>query len=97
MAGLEKASRGEGRGDVKGEAADDFARLPSPGGKKPGGAKGETPSLGEEDTGVLTRGICHGAGEGRRMVIWRMGGGEDVPAVPSRNFQRTSSTALSRD
>lgn len=97
MAGLEKPIRGEGRGDVKGEAPVVFARLPNPGGMKPGGAKGETPSLGEEDKGVFPRGICHEAGDGRRIIIWRIGGGEDVPAPPSRNFHKTSSIALSRD
>ncbi len=42
IAGLEKASLGEGRGDVKGDAVDDMALLKEDG-INPGGARGLTP------------------------------------------------------
>lgn len=73
MCGLEKARRGDGRGEVKGDAVDDFARLKAGGAMpKPGG-------------GFVVRGewlACHGAGDGRRMMVWRLGGGEleELPA-----------------
>lgn len=77
MAGLEKASLGDGRGEVKGDAARDFVRL-NDGGTNPGGARGLTPRRGEELTGValFPRGICHEAGEGLRKIWCRKGGGE---------------------
>lgn len=56
---------------MKGEAVDDFA-LVKPGGAnpRPGGGAGVTPVLvGEEARGVPVRGICHGAGEVRRMTV----------------------------
>jgi hypothetical protein len=67
MWGLEKASRGEGRGEVKGDAFDDLA-LEKPGGAmpKPGGG---CMVLGEWFTGVGTRLACQGAGDGRRMTV----------------------------
>jgi len=84
MAGLENAKRGDGRGDVKGDAVDDMARL-NDWGMNPGGARGLTPSRGEEEIGVpLPLGICHGAGEGRRRTVWRMGGGDVAALGPSR-------------
>jgi hypothetical protein len=67
ICGLEKASLGEGRGDVKGDAVEEMARvkpgLPIP---KPGGG---LISRGEWLTGVGARLTCHGAGEGRRMTV----------------------------
>jgi hypothetical protein len=67
MWGLEKARRGDGRGEVKGDAVEDFARV-KPGGAmpKPGGG---CIVLGEWLTGVGTRFACHGAGEGRRITV----------------------------
>ena len=96
MAGLEKASLGEGRGDVNGEAVDDLALLKSRG-INPGGARGLTPRRGEDDTGVPAppRGICHGAGDGRRRTVCRTGGGEVGFVEDSRYLHNTSRTALS--
>ena len=48
MAGLEKLSRGDGRGDVKGELAIADLVLLKEEGTKPGGASGLTPRRGEE-------------------------------------------------
>lgn len=98
MVGLEKASRGDGRGEVKGEAVEDFALLKDCG-TKPGGARGLAPKRGEDDieTAAPPLGICHGAGDGRRKTVWRMGGGGDVALeVPSRYRHRTSRTAFSK-
>lgn len=61
----------------------------------PGGARGLTPRRGEEETGVVPRGICQGAGEGRRKTACRKGGGEAGLTVASRCRQRTSNTAFS--
>lgn len=99
IAGLEKASLGEGRGEVKGEAVDDFALLKEDG-INPGGARGLTPSRGEDETGVpeLPRGIGHGAGDAaRRKTVCRIGGGELGFVVNSRYLHSTSKTALSRE
>ncbi len=84
MAGLEKARRGEGRGDVNGDAVDDFARLKD-WGTKPGGARGLTPRRGEEEIGGVPapRDICHGAGDALLNTVWRIDGGDAVEA-PSR-------------
>ena len=98
IAGLENASLGEGRGDVKGEAVEDLF-LAKDCETNPGGARGLTPSRGEDDNGVAAppRGICHGAGEGRRKTVCRKGGGE-VELVPaSRYLHKTSRTAFSND
>lgn len=97
MAGLEKASLGEGRGEVKGEAVEDLALLKSRG-INPGGARGLTPSRGDDDTGVFEspRGICHGAGEDLRMIVCRIGGGEPGFVVDSRNRHKISKMADSR-
>ena len=96
MAGLEKASLGEGRGEVKGEAVDDLALLKSRG-INPGGARGLTPRRGDDDTGVPAppRGICHGAGDGRRRTVCRTGGGEAGLVDDSRYLHSTSKTAFS--
>lgn len=96
MAGLEKASRGDGRGEVNGDAVDDFVRLKFCG-MNPGGASGLTPSRGEEDIGVEPRGICQGAGDALRKTVCRMGGGEVAVVVLSRYRHNTSKTALSRE
>lgn len=67
MCGLEKARRGEGRGDVNGEAVEDFARVKAGGTMpKPGGG---LTVRGELFTGVGTRFACQGAGEGRRITV----------------------------
>lgn len=97
MTGLENANRGEGRGEVNGEAVEDFARL-NDCGTYPGGASGLAPSRGDDDTGVVPpRGIGQGAGEARRRTVCRMGGGEVVLVVPPRYRHRTSRTAFSRE
>jgi hypothetical protein len=96
MAGLEKASLGEGRGEVKGDAVEDFVRLKD-GGINPGGASGLTPRRGEEEFGVARRGIGQGAGEGRRKTVCRIGGGEAAFDEPSRYLHNTSKTAFSRE
>ena len=89
MTGLEKASLGEGRGEVKGEAVEDFVLLKDCG-TKPGGASGLTPRRGEEEIGVAPRGICQGAGEGRRKTVCRIGGGEAAFDEPSRYLHKAS-------
>src|SRR5690242_17893323 len=77
MCGVAKAMRGDGRGEVKGEAVPvwDFARVKAGGAMpKPGGGltmRGEWLL-----TGVGARFCCQGAGDGRRMTVWRLGGGE---------------------
>ena len=96
MAGVEKASRGEGRGDVKGEAVEDFVLLKDCG-TKPGGASGLTPRRGEEEIGVAPRGICHEAGEGLRKTVCRIGGGEAAFDDPSRYLHNASNTAFSSE
>jgi hypothetical protein len=83
MAGLEKASRGDGRGEVKGDAVDDFPLLND--GGMPDEAREVTPSRGEDEAGdALPRGICHGAGDGLLRTVWRKGGGDDAVVGPSR-------------
>lgn len=95
MAGLENARRGEGRGEVKGEPWIDLVREKDCG-INPWGARGLTPRRGDEDTGVPTRGICHGAGDGRRRFVCRIAGGELAFAALSRYRHNTSSTAFSK-
>ena len=92
---LEKASRGEWRGEVNGDAVEDFVLLKG-GGTKPGGARGLTPRRGEE-TGVEPRGICHGAGDALRKTVCRIGGGEVAPEDPSLYLHSMSSIAFSRE
>lgn len=80
ICGLEKARRGDGRGDVNGEAVEDFARVKAGGAMpKPGGG---LMVRGELLTGVGALLACQGAGEGRRITVWRLGGGllEELPA-----------------
>src|SRR4051794_22438600 len=98
MAGLENASLGEGRGDVNGDAVEDLFLLKDCG-INPGGARGLTPSRGEDDNGVAAppRGICQGAGEGRRKTVCRNGGGEVEFDPDSRYLHNTSKTALSSE
>jgi hypothetical protein len=96
MAGLEKASLGDGRGEVNGDAVEDFVLLKFCG-TNPGGASGLTPSRGEEEIGVAPRGICQGAGDGRRKTVCRMGGGDVAFVVLSRYRHSTSKTAFSRE
>jgi len=81
---------------VKGDAVEDFA-LVRDCGINPGGASGLTPRRGEDDIGVAPRGICHGAGEGRRKTVCRKGGGEVAFEDASRYRHKTSSTAFSRE
>ena len=52
---------------------------------------------GECWTGVGARFCCHGAGEGRRMMVWRLGGGELEALAESRYRQRQSRTTFSSD
>lgn len=83
---------------MNGEAVEDLFLL-NDCGTKPGGARGLTPNRGDDDNGVaaLPRGICQGAGEGRRRTVCRSGGGDVEPEADSRNLHRTSSTALSNE
>lgn len=60
--GCARVSRGEGRGDAKGDGAVDFCREKLGREGKPGGAAGLL-DVGGEARGVPARGICHGAGE----------------------------------
>ena len=73
MTGVASARRGEARGEENGEAVDDLVR-PNGAGTYPGGASGLTPSLGDPDRGAP--GFRHEAGEGRRNIDWRIGGGD---------------------
>lgn len=84
MAGLEKFSRGDGRGEVKGEwALEDF--LLKDEGMKPGGTRGLTPRRGDEDAeGPFARGICHEAGDALLRTVWRIKGGDEVFVELSR-------------
>lgn len=94
MTGVARARRGDARGEEKGETVEEIV-LPKVEGTKPGGARGLTASLGEPDMGVGEP--RQEAGEGRRKIVCLMGGGDaDVPP-PSRNRQRASSIALSRE
>jgi hypothetical protein len=82
---------------VNGEAVEDLALLKACG-IKPGGARGLTPKRGEDDMEVAPPlGICHGAGEGRRKMVWRKGGGDVAFIETSRYLHKTSSTAFSRE
>ena len=68
--------RGEARGEVKGECCEDLMRKSVGRTARPGGGAGLAVALrGELATGVLLRDLsCHGAGELRRMTVWRMDG-----------------------
>lgn len=94
ITGAAKASRGDGRGDEKGETVEDLVLLRLVG-MKPGGASGLTPKRGDPDTGVAEP--RHEAGDGRRRMVCRMGGGEVALPPVSRCRHNASSTALSRD
>jgi hypothetical protein len=97
MTGLERASRGDGRGEVKGEAVEDIVLLKDCG-TNPGGARGLAARRGEEEMEVAPpRGIGQGAGEGRRKIVCRMGAGEFAFDEASRYLHRTSKTAFSRE
>ena len=83
IAGLEKASRGDGRGEVKGDAVDDFPLLKD--GGMPEETREVTPSRGEDEAGdEVPREICHGAGDGLLRTVCRKGGGDDAVVGPSR-------------
>lgn len=95
--GLENASRGEGRGEVKGEAVEDLVLIKAGGATpKPGGGAGLDVTPGDEAEGVDERCSCHGAGEGRRTTVWRIGTGEEEGPFDSRNRQSASSMVSSR-
>lgn len=68
--GLAKARRGDGRGEPNGLPPYDDLDLMKAGGTlpKPGGGAGLA-RLRAGDTGVDERGICHGAGELRRIIV----------------------------
>lgn len=88
-----RASRGEARGEEKGDAVEDLV-LPNVDGMKPGGASGLTASLGDAESGVEDP--RHEAGDGRRKMDARMGGGDAEEPPPSRNLHMASRIALSR-
>lgn len=91
---MASARRGDARGEEKGDAVDDFARL-NEDGTKPGGASGLTPSRGDPDRGVPE--LRHDAGDGRRRMLCRIGGGDVEVPPPSRYLHRASRIALSRE
>ncbi len=93
MTGVAKARRGDGRGDPKGDAVDDLARLKVDG-TKPGGARGLTPRRGEPESGVPEP--RHEAGDGLRRMVCRMGGGDVAVPPPSRYRHSASKMAFSR-
>lgn len=93
MTGVARAIRGEARGEEKGDATDDLA-LQKVEGRKPGGTSGLTVSLGDAEIGVGDP--RHEAGDARRKMHERMGGG-DADSPPSRNLHMASSIALSRE
>ena len=90
--------RGDGRGEVKGDAVRDLGARGNPprGTGKPDWATGLDPVCEGEESGVAERAICHGAGEERRMTVCRTGGCEASAMEELRCRQRTSSTAFSR-
>lgn len=74
--GCANASRGDGRGDVNGDAVED--RGPR---ERTGRARwklempaGLVPVIEGDDMGVAERATCHGAGDDRRMMVCRVGG-----------------------
>ncbi len=81
-----------GGGEPKGEAVEDLVRLKVVG-TKPGGASGLTPKRGELDNGVPEP--RQEAGDGRRSIVCRMGGGEVALPPPSRYLHNASRTAFS--
>lgn len=86
ISGVEYASRGLGRGDGNGE-------LRSDGGKAFG--IGGVPL--SDGVGVAIRVNCHGAGEGRRMMVWLfLTRGDEAGEVFVRCRHRTSITSFSR-
>jgi hypothetical protein len=97
MAGLEKLSLGDGRGEVKGELMLDALFRLKDAGMNPGGTRGLTPRRGEEFAeGPFGRGICHEAGDALRRTVWRIKGGEELFVELSRWRQRISSIAFSK-
>ena len=93
--GLVKARRGEGRGDVKGEAVEDFALARLEGKPKPCDEAGLAPVSEGEARGVVALGICHGAGEALRLTAWRAGGDGTGGFLVSLCRQRAPRTASS--
>lgn len=91
---MARASRGDARGEEKGEAVDDLA-LWKVEGMKPGGARGLTASLGEPDNGVGDP--RQEAGDGRRRMDDRIGGGEADEPPPSRNLHIASRITFSNE
>lgn len=90
--GVARASRGEARGEENGDAVEDLVLL-NVEGMKPGGANGLTASLGDAETGVGDP--RQEAGDGRRKMDERMGGG-DAEEPPPRNLHMASRITLSR-
>ena len=64
MCGVDRARRGEARGEVKGDAVEDFVRTKAGEPAKAGGG-----ILGEFCEGVGVRAVCQGAGEALRMIV----------------------------
>jgi hypothetical protein len=60
---------------------------------KPGGARGLTPNRGELESGVPEP--RQEAGDGRRRMVCRIGGGEVVLPPPSRYLHNASNIAFS--
>jgi hypothetical protein len=89
MNGVTNANLGEARGDANGEAVDDLLRNMAEDDGVRVARRGEA--------GVGVRAICHGAGEARRMTVWREGGLANAPScvLEERNFQSASRTVFS--
>ncbi len=77
--GLVKANRGDGRGDVKGDAVEDFWREKAAGVTKLCVEAGLAPAREGDASGVEARGICHGAGE-PRLIRWAFRAGGEAAA-----------------
>jgi hypothetical protein len=93
--GCARASRGEGRGDAKGDGAVDFCREKLGREGKPGGTAGLL-DVGGEARGVPPRGICHGAGEDFLITVC-LEGASPAPGLEAfRCLHRASRIVFSR-
>jgi hypothetical protein len=93
--GWARASRGEGRGEANGDGAVDLCREKLGRDENVGGTAGLL-DVGGEVRGVLTRGICHGAGEDFLMTVC-LDGASPAPGVDAfRCLHRASRMVFSR-
>ena len=91
MAGVATGKRGDGRGEEKGDAVEDFVRESGP---SPGAA---LEGLGEPTLEVGVPALCsHGAGDIERAIVTpRTGGAEDLLSVALFHCHSAPSTASS--